>query len=63
MKSIFAARQCNIVAGHMIKPQFNMLVAVESSLSGWRSLSDTQPVWYWLCELSAYLELKHLGYE
>lgn len=62
MKSIFAARQ-QYWKGALTKVQFNQLVAKEV-FTKWVGLAKaTEPQWYWLCELSAYLELKHLGYE
>lgn len=62
MKSIFAARE-RYWRGLMSKDEFNRLVAREI-VAKWTDLVKKTPrEWQWLCELSAYLELKHLGYE
>jgi hypothetical protein len=61
-KSVFAARQ-QYIAGRITKWQFNRIVG-ESVMAKWVPVSvQTEPCWRWLCELSAYLELKQMGYE
>lgn len=62
MRSLFAARQ-RYVNGRMSKEDFNRLAA-EHVFKKWIPIAqNTEPCWRWLCELSAYLELKHQGYE
>jgi hypothetical protein len=62
MKSVFAARQ-RYWRGDMTKLEFNRLVA-QAVMAKWVPLAkETQPVWRWLAELSAYLEMKFLGIE
>lgn len=62
MKSIFAARQ-RYSRGAMTKAEFNQLVAREV-FAKWVPLGKAMvPHWRWLAELSAYVELKHLGIE
>lgn len=57
MKSLTAARD-RCLRGMMSKRDYNKLLA-QHYVSKWtRLVKSTRPEWRWLCELSAYLEIR-----